>query len=117
MRGYNNGPVYVCFNDPFTVFFGIPYFNIPTMPLNESSRQSKRAYYNPYELPDFIYVASGKYVSTLTTPSGSPQYILLSSDASSTDHTIVRDKTVCVKDKIVYCSRLHELIRFYRKSR
>ena len=48
MRGYNNGPVYHCFNDPFTVYFGIPYFNIPTMPLNESYIQSKRAYYTPY---------------------------------------------------------------------
>ena len=109
--------VYYCFNIPFPVECGSPYLNLPPMPLDENSRPKKRARYTPDQLPAAISVASGKSVGTLTTPSDRPQDIFLISDAPSTDHTTMRDKPGCAKDKRGCCSRRHEGIRHYRKSR
>ena len=76
---YNNRTVYDCFNNPFPDDFGRPYLNPPPITIDDRPRLHKRYRYTPDLLPDNIYVASEKYVSTLTTPSVLPQLLLLAS--------------------------------------
>ena len=59
------------------------------MPIGNSTRPNKRSHYTSEPLPAEMYVAPGKYVSTLTTPSDSPQFILLNRDYNNTHHTIM----------------------------
>ena len=60
------------------------------MPIDDSLRPNERARCTPDPLPDAIYVASEKYVITLTTPSESPQFIILTSGAPNTEHIMIR---------------------------
>ena len=80
MRELNDRTVYEWFKTPFPVDYGITALNLPPIPIYDSSRQNKRAHYTPDPLPHAISIASGKYVSTLTTPCDYPQDILISSD-------------------------------------
>ena len=77
------------------------------MPLDESSIPNKRSRYTSDQLPGIIYVASVNYVSNFNPPSDPPHYILLSYDAPSTEHTIIRDKPGCVKEKILLLYMRH----------
>ena len=56
------------------------YLNLSPMPIGNSTHPKKRTRYTSEPLTAEIYVAPGKYVSTLTTPSDSPQFILLNHD-------------------------------------
>ena len=62
------------------------------MPICVITHLNKIARYNSDPLPDAIYVISGKYVSTLTNPSESPQVIVLNYDDTNTHHEITSDK-------------------------
>ena len=72
MVGYNDRTVYECFNNPFPDNFLRKYLNLPTMPIGNSTHPNKRAHYTAEPLPAEMYVAPGKSVITLTTPSDSP---------------------------------------------
>ena len=70
------------------------------MPIGNSTHPNKRFYYTSEPLPDEMYVAPGKYVITLNTPSDSPQFILLNYGDNNTHHTIMSDNHFCDRDKI-----------------
>ena len=76
-REYKNRTVYDCFNNPSPDDFGIPALNIPPNYIGNRPHLDKRAHYTPDLLPDAIFVAFEKCVSTLTTPSDSPQLLVL----------------------------------------
>ena len=99
---YNERIAYDFFNILLLVDFGIPAFNIPPVPIDYSPLLNKRAHYTPDLIPDSSYNASKNYVSTLTTPSESPQYIILTPGAPNTHHNIMRDEYDCGKVKIGY---------------
>ena len=63
---------------------------------------NKRSWYTPDKLPDAVSVASKKYVSTFTTPYDYPKVTLLTYDATSTDHIVMREKQYGVNVKIGY---------------
>ena len=69
------------------------------MTLDESFIPKAISRYTQYQLPATIYVAYGKYVSTLTTPPNSPKIILLIYDYPITEHTIMIEKPVFTKEK------------------
>ena len=79
---YNNRTVYDCFNIPFTADFGSPALHWPPIKIDDRSCLYKRARYTLDLLPAAIYGASENSVSTLTTPSDSPD-ILPSYDANT----------------------------------
>ena len=81
------------------------------MPIDDSRHLQKRACYTPGPLPDAVYVASKKSVSTVTTPCDPPQDILLNSDVPKIDHTMMRDKYHCGNMKRGHCARRHDGIR------
>ena len=58
------------------------------MPIDDSLRLNKIAFYNPDLLTPAISVASENPVSTLITPHNSSQFIILNYDAPNTDHAI-----------------------------
>ena len=91
-REYNKRTFYDCSEKPFPDCCSSPALNPPSMPIDDSSRPNKRARYTPDPLRAAIYVASGKSIRNLTTPSDSPQVILLPSDTPDTDHITMRDK-------------------------
>ena len=76
------------------------------------SRPDKRARYNPDILPSDIYVASEKYVSTLTAPYDYTQVIVLTFYDTNPHHTMKNDNLVHGRVKIGYCYRRHGGIRF-----
>ena len=65
------------------------------MPVDEIPKPQKRSYYNPYTLPDVIYVSWKNSISTLTTPLHYPKVIVLTYDAPKTDHTMMREGNQC----------------------
>ena len=78
---------------------------------------NKRTLYTHAPLLASIYVASGNYVSNLTTPSESSQGSLLTSDAPDTYHIITRDKPGNETEKIGYHNRKHDGTICYKKYR
>ena len=90
---------YDWFENPFSFHCGSPYLNIPFKPLEESFIPNKKSRYTPYQIISIIRVASRNSAITLTAPSESSQDIFLIYDAHSTDHTIMREKSDCYKEK------------------
>ena len=82
LREYNDRKVYEWLNNQFIFYGGIKYLNLPHMPIGDSFRPNKRAYYTPDPLSSAISVASGNSISTLTTPSDPPQVIVLTFDTN-----------------------------------
>ena len=112
---YNNRTFYDWFNNPFTSDFGSPDLHLPPITIDNRPRLHKRARYTPDLLPYAISVASEDYVSTLTTPSDSPD--LLPSDDLNTLY--VMKKYVPLKGGVnrgYYC-RENGRIRCYRNTR
>ena len=109
MRGYNYRAFCDCFKSPFPVYCGIPYLNIPPMPIDDSPCPNKISHYTPDLLPAAIYVASETSVSTFTNPYDSPGVIVLTSNAPKIED--------CGKLKIGYCTRRHGRIRCYKRTR
>ena len=111
---YNNGTVYDCFNNNFTSDFCIPDMNIPPITIDDRSPPHKRARYTPDILPDAISVASENSVSTLTTPSDSPD--ILPTDGPNTLNfmlpfrlaTAVALVMVIIYGKLLYCHGVSE---------
>ena len=108
MREFNYRIVYELFKDPFPVGCGSPDLNLPPVSIDDSSGLNKISRYTPDLLPASIYVAYGKYVSTLDTPSELPQVVILTYDAPNTDHAIIIDKHDCATEKRGYFSRSHD---------
>ena len=63
-------------------------------------------YSNP--IPSAISVTSGNYVSMLTTPSDSPQLLVLYSDDTETQHTTMSDNPFHISMKGGYCLSFHD---------
>ena len=111
---YNDRKVYECFNNLFLVYCGSPYFNITAMPIDGSICPKERYLNTSDLLPSSIYVSYGKYVSTLTTPSDSPQVISLTSDDPNTHRTITKDNPGHYRGGVVYYSRIYDVIICYK---
>ena len=79
-REYNIRAVYEWFNNPFPADFGSLAFNLPPITIFDITHLDKRPRYTPDLLPSDIYIASEKSMSTLNTPSDSPQLLVLTSD-------------------------------------
>ena len=75
------------------------------MPMDDSSRPNKGAWYTPDMLPDSISIDYWNYVSTLNNLYKYTKVILLSSDATNTSRTINREKPGRVREERGYCSR------------
>ena len=74
---YNNRTVYDCSNNPFTADFGSQVLYLPPITIYDIPCPHKIAQYNPDLIPAAISVASENSVSTLTTPSNSPNISFL----------------------------------------
>ena len=68
IRDYNDRTVYGCFNNHFPSDFCSPALSVVPRPIYDSPHLNKRARYTSDRLSAAIYVTSGKYVSTFTTP-------------------------------------------------
>ena len=110
MRKYNDRTVYDCLNNNILVDCGIKYLNLPPMPIGDSSIPNKRACYTPDPLPYAIYVTSGNYVITFTTPYESSKVIFLNYDTPNNYHTMMKYKPIFSTDKRGYYSRYHDVI-------
>ena len=72
------------------------------MNIDDSFIPNKIYFCTPDLIPADIYVASGNYISTLDTPSDYPQVVLVSSDSTSTYHTIILYKPSHTNEKMGY---------------
>ena len=104
MREYNDRTVYNCFENTFLFNCGIPDFNFPPMPIDDSPHPNKRVCYIPGPLPATISVAYGNSVSTLTDPSDSPQDIFLIYYAPNIDY-IMRSRALSMRGNLGPCPR------------
>ena len=104
-REYNKSTFYDCFSNPFPSDCGSPSLNLPPITIDDRPCLDKRARYTPDLLPAVIYVASEKYVSTLTTPSDSPQLLLLNPDYPNPLHSMKKYEPYCGRIKRGYYSR------------
>ena len=84
--------LYDFFNNPFTYYCGGPDLNLPPINIEDIPRPDKIAHYNPDMLPSDIYVASEKYVSTLTAPYDYTQLIVLTFDDNNPHHAMENEK-------------------------
>ena len=75
----------------------------------------KRDQYAPNMFPAAISVASENSVSTLTTPSDSPD--ILPTDGTKTIHVLKKDLPVKARVHIGYCCRKHGRKIYYKKTR
>ena len=89
MEDSNDRTIYGIFSNPFTVGCASEDLNIPPMPIDNSSRPNKRACCTPDPLSDAIYITFGNYVNILTSTSDFIQVVLLTSDYTNPDHTIM----------------------------
>ena len=112
---YNNRTDYDCFNNPFTVDFGIPDMHLPPITIDDRPPLPKRARYAPNLLPATISVASENPVSTLTTPSDLPD--ILTTVGQKIFHVLKKGLSVNVRVHRGYCCRKHGRIRCYKKTR
>ena len=92
MREYNNRTVYDCFNNSFQDDCGISYCNLPPITIDNRTYPDKGSRYTPDIIPYTISVASEKSVSTLNTPSDSPQPSILTSNYPNHHHTMKKYK-------------------------
>ena len=107
MRQYNHSTVYDCFNNPFAVYCGITYLNIPPMLVDDCPCPKKKSPIYPWSTSGCHFVAPGKSVITLTNYCYSLQFIFLTSNDPNTNHAIMIDNPDHARGKIVYCSNLH----------
>ena len=114
---HNNRTVYDCFNNPFTADCGSPAMYLPPITVDDRPPPPphKRAQYAPDLLPPAISVASENYVSTLTTPSDSPD--ILPTDDPNTLHVTKKDVPLKGRVNGGYCCIKHGRIRCYKKTR
>ena len=96
------------FNDPFAADCDSPFLNLPPINIGDIPLPHKRAHYIPYLLPDTIYVASEKSVSSLNTSSDSPTLLLVPSDDHNPHHNMNTGDTYHGRVKIGYLSRKHD---------
>ena len=111
---YNNRTVYDWFNNLFSADLVAQICIYLTSPLMMVPPPHKRALYTQNILPDVISVASGNYVSTLTTPSGSPD--LLPTDDHNNLHVMKKDVPLKGRFNRRYCCRKHGQIRCYKNT-
>ena len=83
---YNNRTVYYCFNNTFTDEFGSQKLHLPPITIDDIPCSNKLSVYTLNLIPAATSIASKNYVSTLTTPSDSPD--LLPSDDPNTLHVM-----------------------------
>ena len=102
---YNNRKAYECFNNTITDEFGIPDLYSTLITIEYRPQPNKRSQYIPDILPAAISVASGKYISTLTTPSDSLD--LIPSCGPSTIHVMKKDFPFQGRAQGGYCFRKH----------
>ena len=114
IREYNESTFYNCFNNTSIDNCGRPSLNLPPITIGDSSRLDKISLYTPDLLPSAIFVSSKNYVSTLTTPSDSPQVLLLPSSYPYPRHAMKKYNTYRVIFKRGYFSRKHSEKRFYK---
>ena len=117
MKEYNNRTVYDCFNNPFLVYGGSPALNLSTLTIGDSPCPKTISQYTSDPLPDAIYVTSGNYDSTLTILSEFPQFPVFNYYNPDTEHTIMSDNPLRVREKRGYGSRFHDGKIRYKKPR
>ena len=76
-----------------------------TIQVPNRPRLDKRSRYTPDLIPAAISVDYENSVSTLTTPSDSPQLLLLTSDDPNPCHAMKKDEPCRGRVKMGYCSR------------
>ena len=113
-RKYNDRTVYDWFNDSFSFDCGSPALNPPHVPIGDSPRLNKTAWYTSDPLTDAISITPGYSVSTLTTPSDPPQLPEQNYDYPDTLHTIMNDNPFRGNMTRGYCSRFHDGIICYK---
>ena len=96
---------YDCLNNPFTADFSSRDMHLPPIIIDDRPPTHKRARYTPDLLPVSIYVASEDYVSTLATPSDSPD--ILPTDDPSTLYFMKKSMHLEGRMKRGYCCRKH----------
>ena len=107
---YNKIPmIYYNHRTPFPVDYGIPYFNLPHMPINHSPCP-KKSRYTPDPLPAAIYIVPEKSIFALTAPCD--QVTFLTYDDPSNYHITMKDEHDCDNVKNIYCHRSNNGIRF-----
>ena len=114
MRECNDRTFYDWFNNLFSIDCGSPYLNFPHIPVDDSPRPNRMSWYTSDPLPAAISVTPGYYVSTLTTPSDSPQLLEPNYDDSENLHTIMNDNIFRGRMTRGYCSRFYYVIKFYK---
>ena len=112
---YNNRTVDDCFNNSFTGDCDSPAMHLPPITIDDRAPPHKRARYAPDLFPAAISVASENSVSTLTTPSDSPD--ILPADDHNTLHVMKKDKPYSVRVKRGSCYRKHGRKICYKKTR
>ena len=78
---------------PFPVICGRQALNTPPMPIDYIDQPNKIDHYTSDSLLASVSVTYGNTVSNLTTPSDSPQVIVLNYDDTNTNLTIMSDIT------------------------
>ena len=91
-KEYNSGTFYDCFNNPFPYIFGRPDLNLPPIIIDYRLCLDKRAFYTPDLLPAAISVASENSDGTFTTPSDSPQHLVINSYDPNHIHAMNKDE-------------------------
>ena len=76
----------------------------------------QKSWYTSDPLPAAISVTSGNYVSILTTPSDSPQLLVLYSDDTETQHTTMSDNPFHISMKGGYCLSFHDWVLCAKSS-
>ena len=106
--GYNYKIVFGFFNITLTVYCGIPDFNPPPIPIDDSSHPGKIAHYTPDPLTYALSFAYENSVSNLNTPCDFPNFSLLTSDSPATEHIMMRNKNDSGISKRVYLARHYD---------
>ena len=98
-------------------FYGVTlYLNLPPITIDDIPAP-KTSQYISDPLPAAIYITSGNSVGMFTTPSDSPQLLVLYSDDTDTQHTTMRDSPFHISMEIGYCSKFRDDKICYKKSR
>ena len=102
--------------NPFPVDCVSSYLNIPHMTIADSFSLNKISHITPDPLSADISIYYEGSVSNFPIPHDPQQDILQTYDAPNNYYTIMRDKPVSEIEKIVYCSRCHDVIICYYKN-
>ena len=100
---------------PLQIIVVAQLFIYLSSPLMIDPPSLKRFQYAPDLIPAAISVASENYVSTMATPSDSPD--LLPTDDPNTLHVLNKDVPLKGRFYIGYCCSKHGRIRCYKKTR